>query len=133
LDDSAYLLRQQYRTDANLGARGRLHDLYSTNREPGWFAWVFDHLAELSATAHVLEVGCGPGWLWRANAERVPVGWRLLLTDFSAGMIESARTNLAGLGQAQFEVADVQALPFGDASFDGLHVTKSQGLFLARP
>jgi len=42
----------------------------------------------------VLEVGCGPGHLWAANADRVPSGWSALLTDFSPGMVTISRARL---------------------------------------
>ena len=64
----------------------------------------------------VLEVGCGNGNLWYANLDRIPPGLRLTLTDFSEGMIGEARARLGGL--ATYSVADVQELPFADASFD---------------
>jgi SAM-dependent methyltransferase len=60
-------------------------------------------------------VGCGIGELWRENADRIPQGWRLVLTDRSPGMIAAA---LDAAPFADLAVADVQALPFEDASFD---------------
>jgi SAM-dependent methyltransferase len=113
--DQTYLRDEQYRDDSNLNARVELHRRFSTNPEP-WHRWVFDRF-ELPAQATILEVGCGPGWLWRENLDRLPEGWELTLADLSAGMIEKARE---GLGErAEYRVADVQDLPFDDESFDG--------------
>jgi ubiquinone/menaquinone biosynthesis C-methylase UbiE len=54
--------------------------------------------------------------MWRANAERIDPSWQVTLTDFSPGMIDAAR---AVLGErVQYAVANVEALPFEDASFD---------------
>ena len=64
----------------------------------------------------MLEVGCGPASLWEANLDRIHPSWRLTLTDFSPGMIESARRVLGD--RADYAVADAQKLPFADASFD---------------
>jgi ubiquinone/menaquinone biosynthesis C-methylase UbiE len=75
---------------------------------------VFDRI-EAGDDASVLEVGCGVGELWRENADRIPDGWRLVLTDRSPGMIAAA---LGAAPSADLAVADVQALPFEDASFD---------------
>jgi SAM-dependent methyltransferase len=75
---------------------------------------VFDRL-DAEEDASVLEVGCGVGELWRENAERIPQGWRVVLTDRSPGMISAA---LGAAPFADLAVADVQALPFADRSFD---------------
>jgi ubiquinone/menaquinone biosynthesis C-methylase UbiE len=113
--DPAYLRDEQYRDDANLRARMDLHHRFSTNPQP-WHRWIFDRL-EFPAEARILDVGCGPGELWLQNADRLPLGWRLTLTDLSAGMLEKAREALGE--RADYQVADVQELPFEDESFDG--------------
>jgi ubiquinone/menaquinone biosynthesis C-methylase UbiE len=76
----------------------------------------------------VLEVGCGDGNIWRENLDRIPPGWRLTLTDFSPGMVDAARAVLGD--RAEYAVADVQELPFSDASFDA--VIANHMLFRAR-
>ena len=111
------MLHQQYQTDANLNARIALHQNFSTNSYP-WHRWVFDHLA-LPANAHILELGCGPADLWRENVDRIPAGWNITLTDFSAGMVTAAQRNLAETGRAfTFHQADAQQLPFEADAFD---------------
>ena len=110
-------LHQQYRTDANLNARIDLHRRFTANSYP-WHRWVFDHLAP-PAAACVLELGCGPGDLWRENADRIPAGWDNTLTDFSEGMVAAAQRNLAEIGRVfAFRQADAQDLPFEAAAFD---------------
>jgi len=91
-----------------------LHERFSTNPEP-FPRWVFDRLP-LASAADVLEVGCGNGNLWYANRDRIPPALRLMLTDFSEGMVDEARGRLGDL--ATYRVADVQELPFADESFD---------------
>jgi ubiquinone/menaquinone biosynthesis C-methylase UbiE len=66
--------------------------------------------------ARVLDLGCGPATLWRANRERIDPSWSLTLADFSAGMIEAARRELGD--RAAYVVADVQELPLPAGSFD---------------
>ena len=117
--DTNYLRNQQYRDASNLGARAQLHAKFSTNRL-GWPRWSFERLA-LPPSARVLELGCGPGWSWRENRERIPAGWSLTLTDFSPGMLDEARANLSSLERPpHFQCVDAQALPFGDSSFDAV-------------
>lgn len=112
-------LRQQYQTDANLNARIVLHQNFSTNSYP-WFRWVFDHY-NFPADACILELGCGPADLWRENADRIPAGWDITLTDFSEGMLAAAQSNLAETGRPfTFCHAGAQDLPFEAATFDAV-------------
>jgi ubiquinone/menaquinone biosynthesis C-methylase UbiE len=76
---------------------------------------VFEHYA-FPDDANVLEVGCGDGSIWRQNLDRIPEGWRLTLTDMSAGMVGAAREALGD--RASYAVADVKELPFEDETFD---------------
>jgi ubiquinone/menaquinone biosynthesis C-methylase UbiE len=115
--DMTYLREKQYKNSANLGARAELHRRFGTAVTP-WHPWVFEHLG-LAAVTAVLECGCGPGWLWRENRERIPPGCQITLTDLSAGMVAEAEAALADSGHDfQWQTADIQQLPFPDASFD---------------
>jgi ubiquinone/menaquinone biosynthesis C-methylase UbiE len=107
-------IREQYATNENLRARIALHDRYSRTTV-SYPHWIFDGYA-FADDADVLEVGCGDGNIWRENLDRIPPGWRLTLTDFSPGMVDAARAALGD--RAEYAVADVQELPFPDASFD---------------
>ena len=106
-------LREQYATDANFLARVALHARFATN--PHWLEWLFEREAPAPG-ARLLEAGCGPALLWRRNLERIDPTWKLTLTDFSPGMLDVARTVLGD--RADYLVADLQELPFEDASFD---------------
>src|SRR5262249_7969639 len=76
--------------------------------------WVFDGY-DFGADAEVLEAGCGDGMIWRENLDRIPDGWRLTLTDLSAGMVAHARQVLGD--RARYAVARIEELPFDDESF----------------
>ena len=114
LDDPAYLrnpahVRAQYASERNLAARS---SLYADTT--GLFAGdvALAALAEVEPGS-VLEVGCGTGWF----AARVhdELGAEVVAVDQSERMVELARER--GL---EARVADVQALPFGDGSFDAV-------------
>jgi ubiquinone/menaquinone biosynthesis C-methylase UbiE len=115
--DQVYL-KEQYQNASYLNDRIQLHVRFSTNAYD-WHMYVFDQL-KLPVDSRVLEVGCGPGQLWLRNIGRIPEGWEITLTDFSPGMLDEARHNLAGGRPFAFEVADAQALPFPNASFDAV-------------
>lgn len=117
INDQTYLLKDQYRDSANLDARVQLHLKFSTNPY-GWNHWYFDQL-DLPATARILELGCGPGYLWRDNLNRLPASWDITLSDFSAGMIDRARENLRER-TFHYEQIDAQAIPLDDHSFDAV-------------
>lgn len=112
-----YLLATQYSGPQKLAARVRLHEKWSVN-QGGWHRWVFDHLYS-NEPRKVLELGCGSGTLWRANAARIPPDWEITLTDFSAGMVEGAKRNLEGVNaKFEWDVVDIQQIPFADRDFD---------------
>lgn len=65
-----------------------------------------------------LELGCGTGF-FLLNLIQGGVMTSGAVTDISPGMVEVARRNAEGLGfQIDGEVADAEALPFEDDSFD---------------
>ncbi|WP_217592068.1 MerR family transcriptional regulator [Cohnella sp. GbtcB17] len=107
---------EQYRTSTRLQSRIHLYDKFSTNPQ-GWHRWLFDKL-EQSPDARILEVGCGDGTFWQRNADRIPAGWRVTLTDLSNGMVEAARSRLGNEPRFVFLPADVQRLPFHEEQFD---------------
>jgi ubiquinone/menaquinone biosynthesis C-methylase UbiE len=114
LADQTYV-KEQYRASNQLEARIALHERFSIAKQK-WFAWYFDHL-DLPANAHILEIGCGTGMLWRENRARIPASWRLTLSDFSFGMLETTRAaNVA----ADFLQSDAQAIPFREYYFDAV-------------
>ena len=87
--DQQYLKTDQYRDSSNLDARVAIHRRFSTNPY-GWFRWVFDVLLKLPENARILELGCGPGWMWKENTDRIPAGWNITLSDLSPGMVDAA-------------------------------------------
>lgn len=118
ITNQTYLQSEQYSTSANLSARMELHRRFSTNRY-GFSRWVFEQMT-LAPDRRLLEVGCGPGTLWRENAERIPDSLRLCLSDYSLGMVREARQGLPQDSQFAFANLDVQTLPFPSGFFDSV-------------
>ena len=82
--------------------------------------------AEVCAGVSVLDIGCGPGYVSAAAAERgaTPTG-----LDFSKEMIAIAKKMFP---QIKFQEGDAQNLPFPDMSFDRV-LTNFALLHLADP
>ena len=115
----AYLREVQYRDSSRLAARARLHVKYGT-APVAWFPWLATQVT-WPTEPRVLEVGCGAGWMWAEAAARLPGDLDLTLTDVSPGMVGEALDRVGSLGRYRRitgRVADVQDLPFRDASFD---------------
>lgn len=117
ISDRTFLLHDQYRDSSNLEARVQLHRRFSTNQY-GWNRWCFDQL-KLPPNGRILEIGCGPGYLWRDNVDRIPASWDITLSDLSPGMLERARENLKERA-FRFEIIDAQSIPFEAAAFDAV-------------
>ena len=118
LTDREHLLTKQYRDASNLNARIQLHAGFSTNQY-GWCLWLFDQL-DLPRECRILELGCGPGGLWLENLARLPEGWDIVMTDFSAGMVQQARRNLQDHRPFEFAIVDAQAISFPSERFDAV-------------
>jgi ubiquinone/menaquinone biosynthesis C-methylase UbiE len=119
LTDKDSLRRDQYAGTGKLDARVLVHRLFSTNPEP-WQGWVMDRLSPQPGEA-VLEVGCGPGALWREAADKVPDVFAPVLADLSLGMVVSARNGCFEKGvPARCLAADAALLPFAPATFDAV-------------
>ncbi|MGE5775115.1 MAG: class I SAM-dependent methyltransferase [Chloroflexota bacterium] len=119
-NDQNYLKNDQYKDSSNLDARVAIHQEFSTNPY-GWFNWLFDRLITLPAEAKILELGCGNGVLWKNIAGRIPEGWNITLSDFSAGMLDAAWRNLVVTGRAfKFEEIDAQSIPYAENMFDAV-------------
>ena len=115
--DQQYLKTDQYKDATKLNARVLIHQRFSTNPY-GWMNWVFDHILALPANAKILELGCGPGYLWKENASRIPSTWDITLSDLSSGMLDSAWRNLVVTGRNyKFKEINAQEIPYEDETF----------------
>ena len=110
-------ISDQYRDSLRLNVRFRLHRDFSTSQRP-FPHWVFDQF-DFNATTSILDIGCGPGYLWVENRERVHHEWEIVLTDRSFGMLAEAQKNLQQRGlKVRWLNSDARALPLDERVFD---------------
>lgn len=109
---------EQYKNDQNLSARINLHQ-YNINKVD-WNLWCFERMA-FQEDEKILELGCGNGLLWQKNSHRLMESWHIVLSDFSEGMLESARQNLSNTSKdIAFQIIDIQDIPYANNSFDAV-------------
>ena len=109
-------IEKQYQTSHNLNTRISIHDKYSTNRQP-FGEWIVSHY-EIRPGMKILELGCGTGSMWKENLHLLQ-GAELTLTDFSHGMLETAKQNICA-ENVPFAQVDIQDIPYPDGSFDAV-------------
>ncbi len=86
--------------------------------------------AKISAGRHVLDVGCGTGVV-AVTAARA--GAKVSALDLSPVLLEHAKKHAALAGvEIDFREGDVEALPYGDASFDVV-LSQFGHMFAPRP
>ena len=110
-------LSDQYRDSSRLDVRFRLHRDFSTSQQP-FTRWVFDKL-DFTATISILDIGCGPGYLWVENRERIHPEGEIALIDRSFGMLVEAHKNLQDIElKVRWINGDAQVLPLDGCAFD---------------
>jgi ubiquinone/menaquinone biosynthesis C-methylase UbiE len=112
-----YLLHEHYRDSSRFTTCLEL--VQHLGAQPvDWYHWIFD-LLKPAPHCRLLELGCGPGFLWKHNLQRIPPDWDITLSDFSPGMLQDARNQLQPSGRNfTFQVIDAQQIPFAENHFD---------------
>ncbi len=100
----------------------RMAEAYDRYAAP-YYATIADRildLANVGLAESVLDIGCGTGNLALLAAGRVGDDGNVVGIDLAEGMVVVASTKARGLGlrNLRFEMMDVRALGFEDASFD---------------
>lgn len=108
-------IQRQYRTAEHLNTRISIHDKYSVNKM-GFGNWIVSHYP-IEPGFRILELGCGTGSMWMGHLDLIRDA-SLVLTDFSEGMLDTARSNLPRRENISFRQVDIQDIPFPDGSFD---------------
>ena len=112
------VMAHQYGTSERLNTRISIHAKYSTNKQ-GFGNWITEHY-QFPDHASVLELGCGTGDMWKKKSPLISRCGRLILSDFSAGMLDKAKENLQDESGIEYEVIDIQDIPYPDCSFDAV-------------
>lgn len=88
---------EQYQDEENLKKRIKIHE-YSTAKL-GFYPWMLEKL-QLKPGMRILEIGCGNAAFWKAVAPQLPEGLELHLTDYSEGMLRSAKKAMKEIQEA---------------------------------
>ena len=112
------LVTKQYASAGNLNTRISIHDKYSTNKM-GFSNWIFSNY-EFEDGAKVLELGCGTGNMWIGKDELIGKCSKLVISDFSDAMVETAKGNIGERENVEYRVVDIQEIPFEDDTFDAV-------------
>lgn len=110
------VLASQYGTSDKLNTRISIHDKYSTNKQ-GFGNWISEHY-RIPEGASVLELGCGTGDMWKGKHDLISRCSRLVLSDFSEGMVNKTKETLAAESSIEYRTVDIQSIPFPDHTFD---------------
>ena len=113
---NANVLASQYGTSDKLNTRISIHDKYSTNKQ-GFGNWITEHY-RIPEGASVLELGCGTGDMWKGKHALISRCSRLVLSDFSEGMVNKTKETLAAESGIEYLTVDIQSIPFPDHTFD---------------
>ena len=112
------VMEKQYGTAEKLNTRISIHARYSVNKQ-GFGNWIAEHY-RFPYHASVLELGCGTGDMWKDQKELISRCSRLILSDYSAGMLDKAKESLQHESGIEYRVIDIQDIPFPDHSFDAV-------------
>ena len=101
----------------------KLNHILSLNIDKNWRKKAVRELADEARPLNVLDVACGTGDFTIEIARKVPHGSTVVGVDISDGMIAVGLEKLAKLGiDAALNVADCEALPYEDNTFDRISV-----------
>ena len=109
-------VENQYRNADNLNIRISIHQKYSVNRQP-FGEWIMEHY-DIRPGFRILELGCGTADMWKGKQHLLKDQTELILTDLSPGMIAAARENTTDFSGVQYQIVDIQDIPYPENTFD---------------
>ena len=110
------VVKQQYATANNLNTRISIHEKYSTNKM-GFGNWIMSNY-KMEEGMKVLELGCGTGNMWKNRESIISNCSKLILSDFSEGMVAVTKENVGNYDNIEYKVIDIQEIPYENETFD---------------
>lgn len=110
------IIREQYKTAHHLNTRISIHDKYSVNKM-GFGNWIFSHY-EMKPNIEILELGCGNGDMWKNKLDALKNHSKLVLTDFSEGMVAAAKAQIGEHPSVSYDVVNIEDIPYETKRFD---------------
>ena len=110
------VIEKQYENANNLNCRISIHDKYSVNKI-GFNNWIFSNY-RIEAGMKILELGCGTGAMWMNRTDEIEACDKLVLSDFSQGMLLTTQEKLKGYDSIEYKVIDIQNIPYDADEFD---------------
>lgn len=110
------VVKQQYAKASNLNTGISIHDKYSTNKM-GFGNWIVSNY-KIDKGMRVLELGCGTGDMWKGRKSLIRACSKLILSDFSDGMVAATKETIGNYDNIEYKVLDIQEIPYEDKSFD---------------
>jgi ubiquinone/menaquinone biosynthesis C-methylase UbiE len=83
----------------------------------GFGNWIVSHY-RIENGMKVLELGCGTGDMWKGRDTIINSCSKLVLSDFSEGMVAATKELLCKYDNIEYRVIDIQEIPYGDETFD---------------
>lgn len=114
--NNSKVVSEQYNTADNLNTRISLHEKYSVNKQ-GFNNWIFSNY-EISSDIEILELGCGTGALWKSKLPLSVNGVKIILTDFSEGMVSAVKESFKDCEDISYDVVNIENIPYGEGRFD---------------
>ncbi len=106
----------QYKTPEKLKARYQIYE-FGTSKT-SWANWIFDKIHFFNKSL-ILELGSGPGELWKQNLERIPLDSQIILSDNSEAMVKEAKLSLSCVNMfIDFKKIDAHSIPYPENKFD---------------
>lgn len=118
MSDSTEVVKEQYKNADKLNTRISIHEKYSINKM-GFGNWILSNY-DIRSGFKVLELGCGTGSVWKGHLDMLADADEVVFTDFSEGMLQTARASLGNAKNISYAVVDIQSIPYADDSFDVL-------------
>lgn len=101
----------------------RLNHILSLNIDKGWRRKAVQEIADKESPVMVLDVACGTGDFTIEIAKAVVNGSEVIGVDISEGMMEIGKKKIMKAGvAAEMSVADCEALPYDNNTFDRISV-----------